>query len=384
MMFKITHKDSNCAARIGTLHLAHGEVKTPVFMPVGTNGTVKALSQESLAELDFEIILSNTYHLYLRPGAELINAAGSLHGFMNWRRNILTDSGGFQIFSLSGLRKITEEGVSFRSHIDGSSHFFSPENVVDIQNKLNSDIQMQLDVCSPFGASREEAESALLITENWMRRAWNRYNETHQDGSGGVFFPIVQGNFYDDLRKRSVESICALHNAAHNKSLSLAGVAIGGLSVGEPFNIYNEHLAKTSAHIAALLPQDVPRYVMGIGTPLYILSAIENGIDMFDCVLPTRLARHGMAMSSRGNISIKKEEFIKDFSPLDSACNCKVCANYSRAYIRHLYKTQEILCSMLISYHNLYYLKSLVCGARAAINEDKFLEYKKNIICADF
>jgi queuine tRNA-ribosyltransferase len=367
--FIIEHEDSSCAARTGTLNLPNGKVKTPVFMPVGTAGAVKAVSAEALANIDFEIILGNTYHLFLRPGPELVNEAGGLHNFMNWQRNILTDSGGFQIFSLAPLRKISEEGVMFRSHTDGSAHFFTPEKAVEIQKDLNSDIQMQLDVCTAYNTAFEDSKNALEVTENWMKRAWKRYNQLKEEGYAGLFFPIVQGNFYRPLREQS---------AASASKIESEGIAIGGLSVGEPFEVFNEFLAFT----AQLLPKNKARYVMGIGTPLYILSAIENGIDMFDCVLPTRLARHGVAMTSAGNLSLKKEAYIKDFLPLDSECGCHVCAKYSRAYIRHLYKSKEILCPMLLSYHNLYYMRNLVENARNAIEQNRFLEFKQNILKA--
>ncbi|MDR0324127.1 MAG: tRNA guanosine(34) transglycosylase Tgt [Treponema sp.] len=368
MFFSITRKDSSCAARTGILHLPHGEVSTPVFMPVGTNGTVKAVTAGDLKEIGFDLILSNTYHLYLRPGEEVIEKAGGLHRFMNWDRNILTDSGGFQVFSLSALRKITSEGVKFQSHIDGSSHFLSPEKAVAIQVLLGSDIQMQLDYCSHWGASRKEAEKALAITTDWLGRAINTWEDSVSQGKyKGSLFSIVQGNFFPDLRKRSAE-ICAASGTS--------GIAIGGLSVGEPAEVFFETLEYT----AALLPEEKPRYVMGIGTPEYILNAIEHGVDMFDCVLLTREGRNGRVYTRRGPFALKRAENTFDFSPIDKECGCKVCREYSRSYLRHLFKTKEILCSMLASYHNLYFINELVSGCRKAIEENRFLEFKKEFL----
>ncbi|MDR3249133.1 MAG: tRNA guanosine(34) transglycosylase Tgt [Treponema sp.] len=356
--FTVHHEDAGSRARTGTIHLPHGPVSTPVFMPVGTNATVKALTKEDLEEIGFEIILSNTYHLYLRPGTDVFAPAGGLHSFMHWDRNILTDSGGFQVFSLAPFRKITMEGALFRSHIDGSSHFLSPEKTVDIQALLGSDIQMQLDYCTGYGVSRKEAETALDITEHWLSRANSRWKEQQGEGYRGNLFSIVQGNFFKDLRERSAAS-CA--------QADTPGIAIGGLSVGEPANVFEEYLA----HTTAFLPRNKPRYVMGIGTPQYILAAIANGVDMFDCVAPTREGRNGRAYTHQGPLSIKKAENIRDFSPIDEACDCKVCRTYSRAYLRHLFKAQEILCSMLVSYHNLYFLHNLVKKAREAITQDR-------------
>lgn len=365
MFFTIENRNGN--ARTGILHLPHGDVQTPVFMPVGTNATIKALTVNDIKEIGFDLILSNTYHLYLRPGEAVIEKAGGLHKFMNWDRNILTDSGGFQVFSLSALRKITKEGARFRSHVDGSLHFLTPEKAVDIQVLLGSDIQMQLDYCSHYGASRKEAEKALAITTNWLGRAKTRWEQAQESGYKGSLFSIVQGNFFKDLRQKSAEDCIAS---------ATPGIAIGGLSVGEPQEIFNEMLAYTSA----LLPEEKPRYVMGIGTPEYILTAIENGIDMFDCVLLTREARNGRVYTRQGPIAIKKAEFALDFSPIDKECTCKVCKEYSRAYLRHLFKTKEILCSMLASYHNLYFINDLVAGARNAILENRFLEYKREFL----
>jgi queuine tRNA-ribosyltransferase len=337
-------------------------------MPVGTNGTVKALTVDDLGEIGFEIILSNTYHLYLRPGTEVIGAAGGLHGFMNWDKNILTDSGGFQIFSLAPFRKISPEGAKFQSHIDGSRHFLSPEGAVEIQALLNSDIQMALDICTGWGTAYTDAEKALRITADWLgraKKAWDRKRE--QEGCRGLLFGIVQGNFYPDLRKQSAELTVAADTP---------GFAIGGLSVGEPPEIFAEYLNLS----AALLPREKPRYVMGIGTPEYILSAVEAGIDMFDCVLPTREVRNGRVFTRQGPFALKKAENRLDFQPIDKECGCKVCREYSRAYLRHLFKTREILCSMLASYHNLYFLHELVKDARRAIEEDRFTAFKKDFL----
>ncbi|MCL2810048.1 MAG: tRNA guanosine(34) transglycosylase Tgt [Treponema sp.] len=367
MRFEVINTDKSCAARTGILKLRHGEVKTPVFMPVGTNGTVKALTVDDLKEIGFNLILSNTYHLYLRPGEEVIKSAGGLRKFINWDGNILTDSGGFQVFSLSALRKITNEGASFQSHIDGSKHFLTPEKAVDIQVTLDSDIQMQLDYCSHWGASREEAEKALDITANWLDRSIITWNKAKENGYNGSLFSIVQGNFFPDLRQKSAR-IC-IDSDTH-------GIAIGGLSVGEPPELFNETMAAT----AAFLPKEKPRYVMGIGTPDYILNAIEHGIDMFDCVLLTREGRNGRVYTHKGPISLKKAENALDFTPIDKECGCKVCAGYSRAYLRHLFKTKEILCSMLASFHNLYFINNLVTKARNAIEQGRFLEYKKDFL----
>jgi queuine tRNA-ribosyltransferase len=341
-------------------------------MPVGTNGTVKALTVDDLKEIGFNLILSNTYHLYLRPGQEVVEKASGLHRFMNWDRNILTDSGGFQVYSLSSLRKITEEGAKFQSHIDGSKHFISPEKAVEIQAALGSDIQMQLDYCTSWGASRKECEKALDITGKWLSRSVKAWQEKVESGSyKGSLFSIVQGNFHKDLRQRSAEA-CVLSGTP--------GIAIGGLSVGEPEELFFETLAYT----AQMLPEEKPRYVMGIGTPQYILNAIEHGIDMFDCVLLTREGRNGRVYTKRGPISLKKAENTLDFTPIDKECGCKVCKSYSRAYMRHLFKAKEILCSMLASYHNLYFINELVTNAGKAIEEGRFLDFKREFLsCYD-
>jgi queuine tRNA-ribosyltransferase len=367
MVFTVVSRDSATSARTGVLELPHGTVSTPVFMPVGTNGTVKAISSDDLEEIGFEIILSNTYHLYLRPGMEVMAGAGGLHRFMNWDRNILTDSGGFQVFSLSALRKVQAEGVWFQSHVDGSRHFLSPEKAVEIQCVIGSDIQMQLDVCNAWGSARKDSEKSLAITTEWLGRAKSAWKAKREEGYQGNLFSIMQGNFFPDLRKQSAESCIAADTP---------GIAIGGLSVGEPPELF----AETLKFCAALLPDEKPRYVMGIGTPEYILEAIEDGIDMFDCVLPTREGRNGRVYTRSGPFALKKSENRMDFMPIDKECTCKVCRHYSRAYLRHLFKTQEILCSMLASYHNLFFLNQLVKDARVAIEGNRFSKFKSDFL----
>jgi queuine tRNA-ribosyltransferase len=361
-IYRLTHKDAKCRARSGFIDLPHGPVKTPAFMPVGTNATVKAMTKDWLDEIGFDIILANTYHLYLRPGVEVIKAAGGLHGFSGWKKNFLTDSGGYQVFSLSAFRKITREGVRFRSHIDGSSRFMTPESVVDLQAGFNSDIQMQLDVCTGFGTEWKKAKEALSITTDWAKRAKKAWLETGDDYQGKLF-AIIQGNFYHDLRNESIDSVI---------ELDTPGIAIGGLSVGEPAEVYSEFLSTISER----LPDEKPRYVMGIGTPDYILDAVLNGIDIFDCVLPTRNARNGSLFTRDGAIAIKKERYAADFGPIDPECGCRVCREYTRAYMRHLYKNDEILSSMLASYHNLAFLHRLMEEIQNAIASDRFLEYR--------
>jgi queuine tRNA-ribosyltransferase len=292
---------------------------------------------------------------------------GGLHNFAKWEKNFLTDSGGFQVFSLAPFRKITAEGIKFRSHIDGSYHFLSPEKVAGLQAILGSDIQMQLDVCTSWGVSRKEAEGALFTTSLWMERAKKAWELEQASGYPGQFFPIVQGNFFKDLRAESCKRVI---------DTGSPGIAIGGLSVGESEEVFFEYLAFT----ASLLPKNLPRYVMGIGTPEYILFAIENGIDMFDCVFPTRNARNGNVLTRRGSFALKKAENRLDFMPIDEECGCKVCRLYSRAYLRHLYKSREILSSILASYHNLYFINELVVNARKAIKEKRFLEFKKDFL----
>lgn len=364
-IYTLLHQDAGSAARTGVIRLPHGTVQTPAFMPVGTAATVKGITKDDLHEIGFEIILANTYHLFLRPGMDVIKRAGGLHGFSGWNKNFLTDSGGFQVFSLSQLRKIKEEGVTFQSHIDGSRQFLSPEIAVQVQVAFNSDIQMQLDICSPYGIPKKETEKALTLTTAWMHRAVREWDQT--EGYEGSLFPIIQGGFFEDLRIRSIESImeCDPH-----------GIAIGGLSVGEPEEVYKEFLAFTAAHV----PKHKPLYVMGIGTPDYILEAVKNGVDIFDCVLPSRNARNGNLFTRTGPISIKKKEYEYDFGPIDPSCSCKVCRNYSRAYLRHLFRCKEILYSMLATYHNLAFLHRMVAEIRESITEDRFSEYYRRFL----
>lgn len=366
-IFDITHSSTDGKSRTGVLHLPHGDVQTPVFMPVGTNATVKALTKDDLEEIGFEIILANTYHLYLRPGSDVIEKAGGLHGFSGWKKNFLTDSGGFQVWSLSKLRKITMEGARFQSNIDGSYHMFTPEKVVDVQAQFNSDIQMQLDVCTGWGIDKKEAVKALDITENWLSRAKDEWLKKQDEGYKGILLPIVQGNFFEDLRKRSAEFVT---------KMDLPAIAIGGLSVGEPAEEFERMLDFTVDQ----LPVGKAKYVMGIGTPDYILDAVKSGIDMFDCVLPTRNARNGSYFTHDGPLSIKQKRFETDFTAIDSECNCKVCRNYSRSYLRHLFKAQEILSCMLATYHNLYFLHAMMKDIRNAINENRFEEYRQNFL----
>lgn len=358
--YELLKKDSRTAARRGILHTPHGDVQTPVFMPVGTQAAVKAMRPEQVADMGAGIILSNTYHLYLRPGHEVIRQAGGLHKFMNWDRAILTDSGGFQVFSLGKLRKITEEGVKFQSHIDGSRHLLTPEKAVEIQNALGSDIMMAFDECAPYPADRSYVKNSLERTTRWLRRC----KEAHRDWEKQSLFGIMQGGMYRDLRKQSAEEIV---------ELDLPGYAIGGLSVGEP----KELMLDVMDDCVDRLPADKARYLMGVGSPDYLFEGVKRGIDMFDCVLPTRIARHGLAMTSHGRVNIKNARYERDFEPLDSECQCYTCRNYSRAYLRHLFKADEMLSHMLLSNHNLHFLLNMMANIRTAIEEDRFLEYKK-------
>lgn len=346
-------------ARLGRIHTPRGIINTPIFMPVGTLATVKAMTPEELKDLNAEIILSNTYHLYLRPGHELIEKAGGLHKFMNWDRPILTDSGGFQVFSLGDLRKITEEGVEFRSHIDGSKHFLSPEKATEIQNTLGSDIMMAFDECAPYPAEYDYVKKSLERTTRWALRC----KEAHKNPDTQALFGIVQGGMFKDLREQSVKELLAL---------DFPGYSIGGLSVGEPKDLMNEVLDYT----VPLLPKDKPRYLMGVGSPDALIDGVIRGIDMFDCVLPTRIARNGTAMTSHGKVIIKNAKYIEDFGPLDPECECYTCKNYSRAYIRHLYKCDEILSSRLLTTHNLHFLINLMKQVREAILEDRLLDFR--------
>lgn len=366
LKFEIDLTSPHNQARLGRLILSHGEVETPVFMPVGTQATVKTMTSEDLYEIGAGIILSNTYHLYLRPGEKLVAKAGGLHKFMNWKRNILTDSGGFQVFSLSKLRKISDEGVEFQSHIDGSRHFLTPEKVMDIEQKLGADIAMCFDECAPYPCSYEEAERAVNRTTLWAKRCREAHRREDQ-----ALFGIVQGNVFPDLRVRSAEDLV---------KLDFPGYAVGGLSVGEP----KENMYEILEFLHPLLPADKPRYLMGVGEPEDLIEGVKRGVDMFDCVLPTRLARHGTAYTHSGKITVRNAVYAEDFSPIDSRCDCYVCQNYSRAYLRHLIKAEEILAHRLLSYHNVFFLVNLMAKIREAIREGElerfseefFREYK--------
>ena len=354
---------SDGAARLGELHTAHGIVPTPAFMPVGTQATVKSLCPRDLHEAHARIILGNTYHLYLRPGDELIARRGGLHAFMGWDGPILTDSGGFQVFSLSSLRKLTPDGVEFSSHLDGSKHLFTPEKVLSIQRNLGSDIMMVLDECVPYGADHAYTEKSLELTHAWAARS----RADHAPGQGGqLLFGIVQGGFFKDLRAVSAEAVC---------SMGFEGHAIGGLSVGES----TAEMYDLLAHTAPLLPGDKPRYLMGVGKPMDILTGIGNGIDMFDCVLPTRNARNGTLYTSLGQVNIKRAEFKEDDSPLDPACSCYTCRTFSRAYLRHLFAAQELLSYRLNTIHNVHFFLELARGARQAIAEGRFGAFKAGL-----
>jgi queuine tRNA-ribosyltransferase len=358
--FELLKTDRSTRARRGRLHTPHGTIETPIFMPVGTQATVKAMSPEELKDIGAQIILSNTYHLFLRPGHELVREAGGLHSFMNWDRPILTDSGGFQVFSLSSLRKITEEGVEFRSHLSGEKLFLSPEKAIEIENALGADIIMAFDECPPYPATKEYLKDSLERTFRWLQRCKNAHNRMHDQ----ALFGIVQGGMDRELRKLSADQIT---------SVDLPGYAIGGLSVGEPKPLMYEVLEYTTP----LLPKDKPRYLMGVGSPDDLFEGVERGVDMFDCVLPTRIARNGTVMTSVGKVVIRNAKYAKDFSKLDPNCDCYTCRNYSRAYIRHLLKADEIFGLRLTTIHNLYFLLNLMQGIRDAIEQDRFLEYKK-------
>lgn len=361
--FKILYRDNHSLARFGVIITPRGVIPTPVFMPVGTQGSVKALLPELVAALGYKIILGNTYHLLLRPGPEVIERAGGLHKFMHWKGLILTDSGGFQVYSLSGYRKITDEGILFRSHLDGSEYFLTPEVALDVQLKLNSDILMVLDVCIPYPASREETAKLTELTHRWAERSLNYWQGK---GKGKALFGIIQGGMFEDLRKRSAQFI-----AEH----PFDGLALGGLSVGEPIEIRN---AMIEAAIP-FLPEDKPRYLMGVGTPLDIVEAVIRGVDMFDCVLPTRNARRGSLFTSQGVISIKRSEFKEDFTPLDPECSCYTCRNYTKAYLRHLFLSKELLAYTLLSLHNLSYYGRIMQEIREAIRRGTLFELRNKL-----
>jgi len=361
LKFSLIHKDAFTRARSGVISTSGGNFNTPVFMPVGTQGTVKAMSPEELQQIGIEIILCNTYHLYLRPGWQIIQQMGGLHRFIHWEKPILTDSGGYQIFSISSLQKTSREGVSFKSHLDGTTHFLTPEEVIDIQLALNSDIMMVLDECSPYPISLKAAKRALNKTLEWARRS-----RIHYRGEKGLF-GIVQGSTFKELRKMGAGELI---------KLDFDGYALGGLSVGEPYSLRFEVISYTTE----LLPQGKPRYLMGVGTPREILDGIEEGIDMFDCAMPTRIARTGTVFTWKGRLNIKNARYKKDERPLDPECACYTCKNYARAYIRHLIWAREILGMRLTTYHNLYFLSTLVKKAREAIEKDEFKSFKKSVI----
>ncbi|MFA6321148.1 MAG: tRNA guanosine(34) transglycosylase Tgt [Candidatus Omnitrophota bacterium] len=369
-MFKLIHKDKTTKARIGMLKTAHGQINTPVYMPVGTQGTVKAISTQELKDCSAEIILGNAYHLYLRPGLDIIKKAGGLHKFSGWDRPILTDSGGYQIFSLATLRKLSDEGAEFSSHIDGSKHFITPEKAIDIQQTLGSDIMMILDECVHYPAARDYVEQSLALTTRWAKRAREYFKSKGDEGQvtkGQLLFGIVQGSTYLDLRKKAVEDLVGI---------GFDGYAIGGVSVGEP-----EHLIQEiAAYTAPLLPENKARYLMGVGTPPDIIQAIASGIDMFDCVIPTRNGRNGQAFTWDGDIQLRNAEYKEDFRPIDETCECFACRNHTRAYIRHLFNTQEILGLRLVSLHNLHFYVKLIQLSRKAIKEDRFGGFKDEFL----
>lgn len=357
-------KDSK--ARIGIVHLPHGDVETPAFMPVGTNGTVKGIYHDTIRKIGYKLILANTYHIYLRPGLEVLEEYGGLHNFSSWDGNILTDSGGFQVFSLSGLRKIKEDGVTFQSHLDGSKHIFTPEKVVNIQRVIGSDIAMCLDVCTPPNIEYKAAKEAWRITKLWAERSLKERQNLGENFRGNLF-GIVQGNFYEDLRKESAQTI---------SEMDFPGVAIGGLSVGETWKEFRDMLAYTASYIT----EEKPRYVMGIGSPDYILYCVENGIDLFDCVLATRIARNGAVFTDDGLLTLKKAMYKMDKGPLQKGCTCTACREYSRGYMHHLVRCNEMLGGMLATEHNLTYLYNFVERIKESIREDRFEEFKRNYL----
>jgi queuine tRNA-ribosyltransferase len=356
---ELLQESKETRARLGKLHTPHGTVDTPVFMPVGTQATVKAMTPEELKQIDAQIILSNTYHLFLRPGHELVAEAGGLHKFMNWDRPILTDSGGFQVFSLGDLRKITEEGVTFKSHLDGSTLFLGPEKAMEIQMALGSDIAMAFDECTPYPSEHEYAKKSLERTTRWAERCLQAHTRKDQ-----AVFGIVQGGMFRDLREQSVKEITAL---------PFPGFAIGGLSVGEPKHLMYEVLDYT----IPLMPREKPRYLMGVGSPDCLIEGVIRGVDMFDCVLPTRIARNGTVMTSQGKVVIRNAEHTRDMRPLDPNCSCYACQNYSRAYIRHLFKADEILGLRLTTIHNLHFLQDLMKQIRQAIKDESLLAFRE-------
>ena len=356
--YELLHVDKNSGARRGVIHTPHGDIQTPIFMPVGTQATVKALTPEELKDVNAQIIFSNTYHLYFRPGEKIVKEAGGLHKFMNWDRPILTDSGGFQVFSLSKLRTISEEGVEFRSELDGSKHFISPEKDMQIEEDLGADIIMAFDECCPYPSTYEYTKKSMERTTRWAKRC----KEAHKTDQ--ALFGIIQGGFYEDLRKISANDL---------KELDFPGYALGGISVGEP----KETFLKILRYTTPLMPENKPRYLMGVGSPDYLIEAALAGIDMCDCVLPTRIARHGTALTSHGKLVVRNKTYERDFSPIDDECDCYACKNYTRAYIRHLIKCNEILGFRLLSIHNLKFLTNLMHRVRMEIENDNLIEFSK-------
>lgn len=364
--FTLLHTDATSNARAGILHTRRGDVETPVFMPVGTQATVKAVSPEELRALGARIVLGNTYHLHVRPGEEVIRDLGGLHRFMGWDRAILTDSGGFQVFSLSKLRRITEEGVHFQNHLDGTPTFIGPETSMRIQRDLGSDIVMAFDECPPFPCSREEAARSLELTTRWEQRSRDWWREQPQEGRP-LLFGIVQGSSYGDLRERSARSLV---------EIGFDGYAVGGVSVGEP----EPEMMKAVESSVPFLPQHSPRYAMGLGTPPQLVEMVARGIDMFDCVLPTRIARNGTAFTAAGTVNLKNAPFARDPGPIEEGCTCVACSGFSRAYLRHLIKAEEILGLRLVTLHNLHFYLTLMRRMRAAILDGSFAEFRKDFV----
>lgn len=357
--YEVLKQDSKTGARAGILHTPHGDILTPTYMPVGTQATVKGVLPKDLLDAKTQILLSNTYHLHMRPGSEIVKKAGGLHKFMNWDKPILTDSGGFQVFSLAKLNKITDDGVQFNSHIDGSKHFFTPEKAMEIENNLGADIIMAFDQCSPFGADYNQSKKAMERTLHWLDRCYNYHKNPDQ-----ALFPIVQGNMFKDLRAESLKATLPYVKY---------GVGIGGLSVGEPKEIMYDVMDS----LLPLYPTTVPRYLMGVGSPDCLVEGVFRGIDMFDCVLATRIARNGTALTSNGKIVVRNGAYKEDFTPLDSECDCYCCKNYTKAYLRHMINANEMLGGMLISLHNITYLNKLMADIRQAIMQDAFSEFRE-------
>ena len=357
MSFKLLHKDEKSKARQGVFSTAHGKVNTPCFMPVGTQATIKALSQEEIRTCGAEMIMANAYHLYLRPGEEILKKAKGLHNFMSWKGPIMTDSGGYQIFSLAALRKVKTDGVEFKSHIDGSTHFMTPEKIIEFQSILGSDIMMPLDECLHYPVSRNHVESSLETTLNWAKRS-------KKVNARALLFGIIQGSTYLDLRKRATEEIV---------NLDFDGYALGGVAVGEPSELIHE----ITEYTADLLPENKARYLMGLGTPLDMLDAIAEGIDLFDCVVPTRNGRNGQAFTWQGELQLRNSPFKDDFSPIDSNCDCYACKNHTRSYIRHLFNTDEILGLRLVSLHNINFYVKLIAKSREEIGKNRFDKFRK-------